>query len=171
MAAALEEVAQAGNGRAGQYLTFVVGRETYGLAILGIREIIQYTAPTEVPGVPGHIRGVINLRGAVVPVVDLSVRFGRPSAAVGKRTCIVVIELEAHGQSHRLGVMVDAVTEVLVIGAADIEVTPSFGGGIRMDFIAGLGKVKGRFVILLNPERVFSLDEIRVIADAADHPA
>jgi len=143
-----------------QVLTFSLAGETYAIAILGIKEIIEYRAPTEVPMMPGCVRGVINLRGAVVPVLDPQARFGRPSSAIGKRTCIVIVELAQGDERQIVGLLVDAVSEVLDIPAGDIEPAPDFGAGIRSDFIAGMGKVRGRFVILLDVDRLLSVDEV-----------
>ncbi|MBV6796163.1 chemotaxis protein CheW [Xanthomonas euvesicatoria] len=137
-----------------QYLTFLLGREMFGLGILSIKEIIQYRVPTDVPTMPPALRGVINLRGAVVPVVDLQQRFGRNASAITKRSCIVIVEI-AHGQLHQvLGLLVDAVSEVLEIAPADIVDTPSFGAGIARDFIHAMGKIGERFVILLDADAV-----------------
>ena len=115
---------------------------------------------------PDAIRGVINLRGAVVPVMDLAARFGRPQSVAGKRTCIVIVELEHDGERQLTGVVVDAVSAVLDIAAADIEPAPSFGTRIRGDFIAGMGKVSGKFVILLNVQQVLALDGLPDLAGA-----
>jgi purine-binding chemotaxis protein CheW len=146
----------------GQYLTFVLGGEVYALGILNIKEIIQYGDLTEVPMMPTFIRGVINLRGRVVPVVDLAARFGRGVTSVSRRTSIVIIEMaqseENEGQS--IGVMVDAVNEVVDIAAAEIEPPPSFGAKIRPDFISGMAKQAGRFIIVLNLDRVLSMEEM-----------
>jgi purine-binding chemotaxis protein CheW len=147
----------------GQYLTFVLGRETFAIAILGIREIIGYTPPTEVPLMPPQVRGVINLRGAVMPVVDLAARLGRTMAPVTKRTCIVIAELGMNGERQMLGMVVDAVTEVLEVSAEDIEPPPSFGGAVRTDFIEGIAKVDGHFVVILNTERMLSVDELAAL--------
>ena len=114
---------------------------------------------------PAFIRGVINLRGAVVPVVDLSARFGHTQSEVGKRTCIVIVEVRQGENRHDLGIMVDAVSEVLEIPGGEIEPPPTFGAKIRADFIAGMGKVAGKFVILLDIQRVLSVDEMAVLAD------
>lgn len=146
-----------------QYLTFVLGKETFALDILGIKEILEYTVPTEVPMMPPFIRGVVNLRGAVVPVIDMAVRFGRAAANVTKKTCIVIIEVAAQDASHVLGVMVDSVNEVLEIPSSDIEPAPSFGAAIRTDFIRGMGKVRGKFVIILDESRVLSVDEMEAL--------
>lgn len=142
-----------------QYLTFMVAGEVFAIGILAIKEIIEYGAVTVVPMMPDCIRGVINLRGSVVPVMDLSARFGREPALVTKRTCIVIIEIEADGARQTLGVIVDAVNAVLDIPPSEIEPPPAFGTKIRTDFIQGMGKVNGKFVILLSVNRVLSLGE------------
>ena len=144
----------------GQYLTFTQGAETFALGILNVREIIGYAGVTEVPMMSDCIRGVINLRGAVVTVMDLAARFGRPSSSVTRRTCIVIVELDDGDERHVVGVLVDAVSAVLEIDRADIEPPPTFGAKIRNDFIAGMGKVGDRFVILLDIGKVFSVPEI-----------
>jgi purine-binding chemotaxis protein CheW len=151
-------------GEQQQYLTFTLGEEMFAIGILAIREIIEYGNLTQVPMTPPFIRGVINLRGAVVPVIDLAVRFGRPASADTRRTCIVIIEAESGGQSHQMGIVVDAVSEVLEIPPADVEPAPEFGARIRIDFISGMGKINGRFVVLLDVNKVLSLDEVAVIA-------
>jgi len=133
-----------------QYLTFMLSGETYAISILRIKEIIQYGQLTEVPRMPDFIRGVINLRGAVVPVIDLSARFGKQSTEVGRRNCIIIIEVKTGEETQSVGVMVDAVNAVLEIPSGEIEPAPSFGTNIRTDFIAGMGKVNGKFVIILN---------------------
>lgn len=147
-----------------QYLTFMLGGETYAMGILAIKEIIEYGSLTEVPRMPSFIRGVINLRGAVVPVVDLSARFGKPATQVTRRTCIVIIEVTTGHETQDVGVMVDAVNAVLEIPPQEIEPPPSFGAHIRADFISGMGKVNGKFVILLNIHHVLSVDEMATLA-------
>jgi purine-binding chemotaxis protein CheW len=151
-----------------QYLTFMLAGEMFAIGILAIKEIIEYHSLTEVPMMPDCVRGVINLRGAVVPVMDLLARFGRAPSPVTKRTCIVIVEVEAEGERQVIGVVVDAVNEVLDIDLADIEPAPAFGARIRTDFIHGMGKVRGKFVILLNVDHVLSLDDLGTLADAAD---
>jgi purine-binding chemotaxis protein CheW len=143
-----------------QYLTFMLSGEILAIGILSIKEIIEFDTLTTVPMMPVCIRGVINLRGAVVPVMDLSARFGKPQTEVTKRTCIVIVEIEAEGERQDVGVVVDAVNEVLDIPAAEIEPAPTFGARIRTDFIEGMGKVNGKFVILLNVNRVLSVEEL-----------
>ncbi|MGE5466318.1 MAG: chemotaxis protein CheW [Ignavibacteria bacterium] len=156
-----------------QYLTFLLGEEMFAIGILAVREIIEYGDLTEVPMTPPFIRGVINLRGAVVPVVDLAVRFGREPRENTKRTCIVIVEVDAENGRHEMGIVVDAVSEVLEIPRAEIEPPPEFGARVRIDFISGMGKVNGNFVVLLEMNRVLSLDEVNVVASMvrAEAPA
>lgn len=142
-----------------QYLTFTVGRELFGLGILSVKEIIEFQSLTTVPMMPTAIRGVINLRGAVVPVMDLAVRLGKAPAEVGKRTCIVIIELQLDAESQIIGALVDAVNQVLEIPAAEIEPAPSFGTQIRRDFMRGIGKVDDKLVVLLDALHVLTLEE------------
>jgi len=153
---------------AGQYLVFTLGGEVFAIDILGIREIIGYGEPTGVPMMPEAIRGVINLRGAVVPVLDLSARFGRGRTTVGRRTCIVILELDgqaAEAGFQTLGIVVDGVNEVLEIHADQIEPPPGFGTRLRTDFIAGMGRREGGFVIILDLLRVLCPDELARLAD------
>ena len=143
-----------------QYLTFMLADEQFAIGILHIKEIIEYCGVTEVPMMPTCVRGVINLRGAVVPVMDLQTRFGRPSSETNKRTCIVIVEVAQANERRIIGLVVDAVNEVLDIAPTEIEPPPSFGTRIRSDFIQGVGKVKGRFVLLLEVDHALSVDEI-----------
>ena len=149
-----------------QYLTFMLGGDAYAIGILSIKEIIEYTQMTEVPLMPACIRGVINLRGAVVPVMDLQVRFGQPASAVTKRTCIVIVEISSPEGEQVMGVVVDAVNEVLDIDGSEIEPPPAFGTRIRTDFISGMGKVRGKFVILLNVNCVLDLDDLQALTQS-----
>jgi purine-binding chemotaxis protein CheW len=142
-----------------QYLTFTLGSEVFAIGILAIKEIIEYSSLTTVPMMPAYVRGVINLRGAVVPVLDLSVRFGKPASPVTKRTCIVIIEISTAGERQDVGVVVDAVDSVLDIPPEQIEPPPAFGARISTDFIQGMGKVNGRFVILLDVNCVLAPEE------------
>jgi purine-binding chemotaxis protein CheW len=152
----------------GQYLTFVLGGEVFAIGILAIKEIIEYTHLTSVPMTPPYVRGIINLRGAVVPVLDLLVRFGKPSSPVTKRTCNIIIEVEAAGERHDIGIVVDAVNAVLDIPASEIEPPPSFGTHIRTEFIHGMGKVNGQFVVLLDVDRVLAAEEMLALTEATD---
>lgn len=165
-----------GGGDTHQYLTFTLGGEMFAVGILNVKEIIEYGNLTEIPMMPTFIRGVINLRGAVVPVVDLAARFCHKPSEIQRRTCIVIVEVRQEDGKHDIGIMVDAVSEVLEIQAGDIEPPPSFGAKIHADFIAGMGKVNQSFVIILEIQKVLSVDEMAVLVDAGDalreaHPA
>jgi purine-binding chemotaxis protein CheW len=149
-----------------QYLTFVLGGEQFAIGILAIKEIIEYGQLTTVPMMPDFIRGVINLRGSVVPVVDLSSRFGGKQTEVTRRTCIVIIEVMSENERQDIGVIVDAVNEVLDIASTEIEPAPTFGAKIRADFISGMGKVEGKFVIILNVDKVLSVQELAALEGA-----
>jgi purine-binding chemotaxis protein CheW len=150
-----------------QYLTFMLGGEVFAIGILAIREILEYTAPTQVPMMPAYLCGVINLRGAVVPVLDLSIRFGRPGSDPGKRTCIVIIEVVAGDELQQMGLLVDAVNAVVEIAPAQIEPPPAFGTRVRTDFILGMGMVEARFIILLDVRNLLAAGELEQLADAA----
>jgi len=145
---------------AAQFLTFTLDEEVFALDIRTVREIIQYGPMTTVPLMPTFVRGVINLRGAVVPVIDLQARFGRTTAEIGKKTCIIIFDAERDGERTELGLLVDAVSEVVEISADMIEPPPNFGAGVRRDFIRGMGKHGGHFVILLEPDKAFDVEEM-----------
>lgn len=151
-------------GAASQYLTFTLGGEVFAMGIHRVREIIQHAAMTVVPLMPGFVRGVINLRGAVVPVVDLQSRFGGGATQVGKKTCIVIFDASGEGEKLELGLMVDAVSEVIEIPPAHIEPAPQFGTTIARDFILGMGKIKGEFIVILDPERALNIDDMVALA-------
>jgi purine-binding chemotaxis protein CheW len=147
-----------------QYLTFHLGDEVFAMDIVTVREIIQHASMTVVPLMPNFVRGVINLRGAVVPVIDLQSRFGRPLAQLGKRTCVIIFDASRDGEKMELGLMVDSVSEVIEIAQADIEPAPQFGTTIAREFIHGLGKVGGEFLVILEPERALNIDDMAEIA-------
>lgn len=151
-----------------QYLSFRLGDEMFALGILAVREIIEYAGVTDVPMMPPCVRGVINLRGAVVPVLDLASRLGRDASVIGRRSCIVIVEMGVAPEQHVLGLLVDGVNAVLDIDAGQIEPPPSFGAGLRNDFIAGIGKVNGKFVIVINLEAVLNVPEIAAMAGEGD---
>ena len=140
----------------------------FAIGILNIKEILEYGQLTPVPMMPEFIRGVINLRGAVVPVVDLGARFGGKQSAITKRTCIVIIEVATEDTRQDIGVVVDAVSEVLEIPAGEIEPAPAFGAKIRADFIAGMGKVNNKFVIILEVNKVLSVDELAMVTHISE---
>ena len=154
----------------GQFLSFLLAREMFAISILSIKEIIEYGQITPVPMVPEFVRGVINLRGQVVPVLDLQVRLGRETTPVGKRTCIVIFEVAVGEEGPRevMGVVVDAVSEVLGIPGSQIERAPQFGAKVRQDFISGLGTIAGKFVIILNVEKVLSVEELSSMVQVLD---
>jgi purine-binding chemotaxis protein CheW len=150
-----------------QYLTFVLGGEMFAVGILNVKEIIEYGQLTEIPMMPAFIRGVINLRGSVVPVDRSSGALRARKSPDRRRTCIVIVEVSENELRHDIGLMVDAVSEVIEIPASDIEPPPSFGARIRADFIFGMGKVAGKFVIVLNIVKVLSVDEIAMLGAIA----
>ena len=152
--------------RRDQYLAFTMGGETFAMGIRSIKEVLQFDSLTQVPLMPPFLRGVINLRGAVVPVIDLFIRFGRPPIPTSRRTCVVILEVTGAEDTAVLGVMVDNVSEVLEIGESEIEPAPAFGSDIRADFIRGIAKVGGKFVLLLDANQVLSVDEMSVLASA-----
>ncbi|GLK89829.1 chemotaxis protein CheW [Pseudomonas turukhanskensis] len=147
-----------------QHLSFRVREARYALPIELVREIIEYGHVTTVPMMPSFIHGVINLRGNVVPVLDLAARFGMPLSVANKRTCIVIIELTLDEQEQRIGLVVDAVDAVLDIDLASVEPAPPFGAGINTDFIAGMARDERGFTIVLDVRRVLSLDDIRQLS-------
>ena len=159
----MSDIVQATTSEPQQYLTFMLTGEPYAINIQRIKEIIQYGELTEVPRMPAFIRGVINLRGAVVPVIDLSSRFGKLPTVVGRRNCIIIIEVEVGSETQSIGVMVDSVNAVLEIPATEIEPAPKFGSNIHTDFIAGMGKIDGKFVIILNIQYVLSMDDMAAL--------
>lgn len=141
----------------GKFLTFALGREEYGLPVLKVREIIKVMDITQVPQVPPHVRGVINLRGKVIPVVDLRLKFGLPPRDYTERTCIIVVDVASVGLT---GIVVDSVSEVLNVAPADIDSTPDFGERVATDYMLGLAKVRGTVKILLDLDRVLAGDGI-----------
>jgi purine-binding chemotaxis protein CheW len=157
-----------------QYLTFLLAGEEYAVPILKVREIIEYDVVTKVPSAPPAIRGVFNLRGRVVPAVDLGVRFGLPPTEVTKRTCIVIVELVGDGPAVVLGVIADAVNQVVQLEAADIEPPPTFGTRVEGAFLLGLARVGRKFALLLDLDRVLGpgalLAEATSVAPGAAAP-
>lgn len=150
----------------GQYLTFLLGDEMYAIGILHTKEILEYAQLTPVPMMPEFIRGVINLRGAVVPVVDLAARFGCARSNITKRTCIIILEVITEKWHQDIGIMVDSVSAVMEISSADIEPSPAFGAKIRSDFIEGMGKLDSKFVIILAVDKVLSVDELAMVSQS-----
>jgi purine-binding chemotaxis protein CheW len=153
--------------REGKYLTFSLAGEEYGIGILKIREIIGMLPITSVPETPHYVKGVINLRGKVIPVVDLRLRFGMPTMDYTERTCIIVVEMESPGGKLHIGTVVDAVSEVLNIKAEDIADTPSFGAKLNTDYILGMAKMGKGVKLLLDIDRVLSSEELVQLREAA----
>jgi purine-binding chemotaxis protein CheW len=149
-----------------QFLTFRIGNENYGLELSQTREIIEYSGITQVPLMPNFLRGVINLRGEVVPVIDLAVRLGRKSIEVQRRTCIIVVELTNNDEHHVLGLLADAVSEVIEMDDENIEDAPSFGANIRAEFIQGIAKQGDEFVVLLDANNALSIRELAHLVEA-----
>ena len=146
--------------QAAQYLTFKIGNETYGVDVASVREVINYEKVFPIPSVPDYIRGVINLRGEVVPIIDLSFRFYGKKSVETKMTSIVIMEINSEGEMMHIGVIIDAINAVQDILPGDIEHTPEFGSKIRADFISGVGKTDGKFIIILNISRVLDVSEL-----------
>jgi purine-binding chemotaxis protein CheW len=142
----------------GKYLTFVLGLEEYGVPVLKVREIIKVMDITRVPQVPPHVLGVINLRGKVIPVIDLRRKFGLSAQEYDARTCIIVADVKLESAKVMMGVVVDSVSEVLNVAGAEIDQTPEFGGHTSTDYVLGLAKVKGTVKILLDLDRVLGSD-------------
>jgi len=144
--------------RAGKYLTFALDNEEYGLEILKVREIIGYMQITAVPQTPAHVKGVINLRGQVIPVIDLRMKFGMNEAEVTEETCIIVVEITQSDRRFQTGIVVDHVQEVLDIAGENIEDAPQFGSNVDTQFLLGMGKVNGAVKILLDIDKVLGSD-------------
>lgn len=161
---ALVEATRTGKARAGKYLTFKLESEEFGLEILKVQEIIQMQSITRVPRTPEFVRGVINLRGKVIPVVDLRLKFGMDQAEDTERTCIVVVQIRGASSMLVMGIIIDEVREVLDIPESSIEDTPSFGTSIDTEFILGMGKIGQNVKILLDIDKVLSAQELSSVA-------
>ena len=159
-----ENVTEAGPKR--QYLAFRLADEFFGMELDQTREILEYSDVTDVPLMPNFMVGVINLRGDVVPVIDLSIRLGRQAIQINKRTCIVIVELHSYDQEHILGLLVDSVSEVIDIAESAIEDAPAFGAKIRAEFIQGIAKVDNDFIVLLDAEKTLSPIELAHIVES-----
>ena len=155
----LEQVNKALLDKAGKYLTFALGKEQYGLEILKVREIIGYMEITAVPQTPHYVKGVINLRGQVIPVIDLRAKFGMETAELTEQTCIIVCEIQSGKRSFSTGIIVDNVEEVLDIPGEDIEEAPQFGSSVDTNFILGMGKIGDTVKILLDIDKVLAGDD------------
>ena len=148
----------------GQYLSFFLAGEEYATGILQVREIIEYDSLTRVPMTPSWIRGVLNLRGRVVPVVDMALKFGLEATEISKHTCVVIVEVDIEGEATVMGVLVDAVSQVLDLKEEQLEPTPAFGTRVRTEFLQGVGAVDEKFILILDINRVLALDELVEVA-------
>jgi len=151
----------------GKYLTFTLDEEEYGIGILKVKEIMGVMPITSVPRAPHFVKGVINLRGKVIPVIDLRLRFGIPEIDYTDKTCIIVVEIKGQAGQIQMGIVVDSVSEVLNIKAEDIEDTPAFGAAVETDYILGMAKIDGGVKILLDIDRVLSNHEVEFLERAA----
>jgi len=162
--AIMNEVAVKQDTSQTQYLSFQVASEEYAIGVLQVKEIIEYDTLTEVPQTPASVRGVINLRGSVVPVVDLAVKFSLPETDVTKLTCIVIVEVDLEGEPTVMGLMVDAVSQVIDFQPEDILEPPAFGTKVSVDYLQGMGKAGKKFVLILDIDKVLSTEELEAVA-------
>ena len=163
----MDQAVKAMTDREGKYLTFTLANEEYGIGILKIKEIIGMMPITTVPRTPEFVKGVINLRGKVIPVVDLRLRFGMEAIDYTERTCIIVVEVAAQSGTVMIGIVVDSVSEVLNIKGDDIENTPTFGTKLNTDYIQGMAKMDGSVKILLDIDQILSAQEVTLLEQAA----
>ncbi len=169
MSAAQPNIFVKTDDRAGKYLTFGLGQEEFGVRVIKVREIMGIQQITAVPQTPDYLKGVINLRGKVIPVIDLRLKFGLAAIEYTQRTCIVVVQVEGETGAILVGLVVDGVSEVLNLAATDIEDTPDFGSKLSTPFILGMAKLKGKVKILLDIDRVVSTQEIAVLDSVVEH--
>ena len=163
----MDQAVRAMVNREGKYLTFTLADEEYGIGILKVKEIIGIMAITTVPQTPEYMKGVINLRGKVIPVVDLRLKFGMASMDYTERTCIIVVEIDGDNRKIQMGIVVDSVSEVLNIKGGDIEDAPNFGSRLNTDYILGMAKTGGKVKILLDIDKVLSGSELTAVSTAA----
>ena len=162
----MDQAVRAMTVKTGKYLTFILEEETYGIGILKVKEIIGMMPITSVPRTPEFVKGVINLRGKVIPVIDLRLKFSMEAISYSDRTCIIVVEVDSNSETVLIGIVVDAVSEVLNINENEIEETPTFGTKLNTDYILGMAKMDGGVKILLNIDQVLSTKEISVVKKA-----
>ncbi len=167
LAETMDQAVKAMVDKEGKYLTFSLAGEEYGIGILKIKEIIGMMPITTVPQTPEFVKGVINLRGKVIPVIDLRLRFGMDAMDYTERTCIIVVEIDGSAGTVQIGIVVDAVSEVLNVNAEDVEETPTFGAKLNTDYILGMAKMEGGVKILLDIDRVLSAEEVSLLDKAA----
>jgi len=167
LADTMDQAVKAMADKEGKYLTFTLANEEYGIGILKIKEIIGMMPVTTVPRTPEFVKGVINLRGKVIPVMDLRLRFKMDAMDYTDRTCIIVVEIESQAEMVQIGAVVDSVSEVLNVGGDDIEETPSFGTKLDTEYILGMAKMDGGVKILLDIDKVLNDEEIAALEQAA----
>jgi purine-binding chemotaxis protein CheW len=163
----IDQAMKAMADKEGKYLTFNMAEEEYGIGILKIKEIIGMLPITSVPQTPEFVKGVVNLRGKVIPVIDLRLRFGMPTMDYTERTCIIVVEIDGQAGTIQVGIVVDSVSEVLNIKGEDIEKTPTFGAKLNTDYILGMAKMEGGVKILLDIDQVLNSEELSLLSEAA----
>ena len=154
-----------------EYLTFRIGKDEFAVPLLRVREVVAYDEPTRVPGVPDCFRGVINLRGQVVPIVDIAAKLSTTMAPISRRTCLVIIDVAWDGESTLLGVIVDEMVDVVDLHPGEIETVPSLGTRIRLDFLQGVGKCQSRLVLVLAIDKVLSAVELLAASDLSSSEA
>jgi purine-binding chemotaxis protein CheW len=169
MKAALE--AKQKSTHAGQYLTFFIAGEEYAANILKVREVIEYDTLTAVPNTPPWIRGVVNVRGSVVPVVDLGVKFGLPASTISRFSCIVITEVDSDNEKLTLGVLADSVSRVIEFTENEIEEPPPFGTRVKIEYLLGLGPIGKKFCQILDIDKVLSADELLAVTDTLETSA
>lgn len=163
----MNQVVSAMEKREGKYLTFTLGGEDYGIGILKVKEIIGILPITTVPQTPIYMKGVINLRGKVIPIVDLRLKFGMPEAEHTDKTCIIVVEIAKEDRTVMIGALVDSVSEVLNIKGGDIEDSPNFGSRLNTDYILGMAKINSGVKILLDIDKVLTCEELVLVSQSA----
>lgn len=161
-----KQIGETGGGQ--QYLTFLMDDEEYAIGILKVREIIEYGTITKVPKTPKWVRGVINLRGSVVPVIDLAVKFGLCARPVRKTTCIIIVETQIETQCRTMGVVADAVSQVMDLSSDDIREMPEFGTRVRAEYLMGMAQLGKKFALLLDVDKVLSVDELLSVEEATN---
>jgi purine-binding chemotaxis protein CheW len=149
-----------------QYLTFMTAGEEYAISIVKVSEIVEYEAVTTVPNTPIWIRGVTNLRGRVVPVVDLAVKFGLPASGISKFSCIIITEVMFEGEKLTMGVLADSVSQVIELSADEIEATPPFGTRVKTEYLLGMGALGKKFCLILDIDKVLSADELLAVTES-----
>jgi purine-binding chemotaxis protein CheW len=153
-----------------QYLTFMIAGEEYAISLLKVRELIEYDTVTPVPKTPEWVRGVINLRGCVVPVIDLAVKFHLPPSVAARLTCIVITEVDCAGETTVMGVMADSVRQVIDLKQEDVEHPPTFGTRVKVDYLLGMARSGKKFCLILDTDKILSTDELLNVSDVMEEP-